>query len=96
MSDWPFHDPPNFATITTQAIMYDNDWIAFVSHDADDGGWQFLGREGAPHIDEAMVVGLHHLLEKDGSVAELADLPFGWRAWRESPDGPWQRVPHAD
>ena len=96
MDNWPFSDPRNLATITTRAILYDNDWIALVFHDADDGGWQFLGPEGAPHIDEAMVVGLDHLLEKDRSIAELADLPLGWKAWRESPDAPWQRVRHGD
>jgi hypothetical protein len=92
---WPFANPPNFATITTRAIIDGNDWIALVSHDADDGAWQFLPAEG---YDEAtaMVVGLHHLLEKDGSVAELANLPLGWHAWRDSPTAPWQRAPHGD
>jgi hypothetical protein len=94
MDDWPFDDPPNFATITTRAIMQDDDWIALVFHDADDGGWQFLGPLGAPHIDDGMVVGLDDVLEKDRSIAELADLPLGWRAWRDSPDAPWQRAPH--
>ncbi len=96
MSDWPFDDPPNMATITTRAIMEGDDWIALVSHDADDGGWQFLGPDRAPDIEQAMVVGLHHLVEKDGSIAELADLPLGWRAWRHSPKGQWQRSSNVD
>ncbi|HET7577439.1 MAG TPA: hypothetical protein VFK19_12880 [Sphingomicrobium sp.] len=94
MDDWPFNDPPDFATITTRAIMHDDDWIALVSHDAEDGAWQFLGPDGAPAIDDGMVVCLHHLLEKDRLVAELADLPLGWRAWRETASNPWQRAPH--
>jgi hypothetical protein len=93
-NDWPFDDPRNFATITTREIMCDNDWIALVSHDADDGAWQFFGLEGAPPIDQAMVVGLDELFEKDSSIAEVADLPLGWRAWRESPDAPWHRTPN--
>jgi hypothetical protein len=31
------------------------------------------------------------MIERDGTLAELADLPVGWRAWRESPDSPWLR-----
>ena len=91
---WPFDDPPNLATITTQAIMHGDDWIALVSHDEDDGGWQFLGPGGAPDgIDEAMVVGFHRVFEKDSSIADLTDLPLGWQAWRVSPEAAWQRAP---
>jgi hypothetical protein len=93
---WPFEDPPNVAVITTRAIMHSGDWIALVSHDEDDGAWQFLGPGGASQTDEAMVVGLRSVLEKDGSIAELADLPLGWQAWRNSPEAPWKRAPHAD
>jgi hypothetical protein len=91
-ADWPFDDPPNLATITTRSVMDGSGWIAQVSHDEDDGGWQFIGPEG-PLEDQAMVVGLRSILGKDGSIAELADLPLGWRAWRASPEAPWQRGP---
>jgi hypothetical protein len=40
-----------------------------------------------------MIVGLGSILKRDASVAELADLPLGWRAWREGPQAPWQRGP---
>jgi hypothetical protein len=90
--DWPFDDPPNLATITTRTVMDGTSWIALVSHDEDDGAWQFLPA-GDFDVDDAMVVGLHHFLEKDASVAELADLPLGWQAWRDGPDAPWQRAP---
>lgn len=91
-ADWPFDDPPNVATITTRGILDGSDWIAHVSHDDDDGAWQFIGTVGAK-MDEAMLVGLSHVLESDRSVAELADLPLGWRAWRDGPDSPWKRAP---
>jgi hypothetical protein len=91
-ADWPFEDPPNVATITTRPVIDGSSWIALVSHDEDDGGWQFLGPEG-PLEDQAMVVGLGSILKRDGSIAELADLPLGWRAWRTTPDQPWQRAP---
>ena len=93
VSDWPFEDPPNVAAITTRAIIHDGDWIGLVSHDLEDGGWQFLGLRGASDTEEAMVVALHRVLEMDPSIAQVADLPLGWRAWRQTADGPWERAP---
>ena len=91
-ADWPFEDPPNVATITTRPVMDGSSWIALVSHDEDDGGWQFIGPEGSLE-DEAMIVGLRSIMKRDPTVAELADLPLGRQAWRASPDAPWQRGP---
>src|SRR3954462_11767261 len=89
--DWPFiDDAPNVARITTRGIIDGSDWIALVSLDEEDGGWQFIG-SGGPQEDEAMVVALPSIFGRDASVAELADLPLGWQAWREAPDSPWQR-----
>ena len=78
---WPFADPPNFATLTTDAILRGREWIARVSHDADDGAWQFLP-SGGFEMEETMLVSLHHLFKKDPTIGDLADLPLGWRAWR--------------
>jgi hypothetical protein len=89
---WPFEDSPNVATITTRPVMDGTSWIALVSHDEDDGGWQFIGPEGAVE-DQAMIVGLRSILKRDSTIAELADLPLGWRASRTGPDAPWQRGP---
>ena len=89
-ADWPFEDPPNLAVITSRAIVSGDDWIAYVSHDEDDGGWQFHGPE-AIGIDDAAVVALRTIFDKDPSIAELADLPPGWQASREAPDAPWER-----
>ena len=92
-ADWPFEDPPNVATIATRPVMQGASWIALVSHDEDDGGWQFIGPEGA-NEEDATVVGLGEVLKRDRSIAQLADLPLGWQAWRRSPTDPWQRRPH--
>ena len=87
---WKFSEPPNMAVITFSAILDGSEEITFVSHDADDGSWQFLG---SSEIDEtnAMVVSLHSMVELDSTISELADLPLGWHARRESLSGQWQR-----
>ena len=92
MSDWPFEDPENVATITVRQIVCDGAPILLVCHDEDDGGWQFL-TGGRFEMKDAMLVGLGEIVDRDSSVNELADLPLGWRATRENPDSPWQREP---
>ncbi|HET6326163.1 MAG TPA: hypothetical protein VFG04_15910 [Planctomycetaceae bacterium] len=92
MIDWPFVDPENTATITVRKIMSGETWISFVSHDADDGCWQFMPPE-PPQQEEAIVVALREIVTHDSSLRELGDLPLGWCAWRNSPNDAWQRAP---
>jgi hypothetical protein len=90
--DWPFEDPPNVAIYTTVNVLDRGDPILLVCHDADDGAWQFLcGRTNDPA--DGRVIGLDCALGMDPSLAELADLPQGWRAWREHRGRPWTRQP---
>jgi hypothetical protein len=90
--DWPFDDPPNVAVVTTRQVTEDKAPILFVSHDEEDGGWQFL--PGGPLLEEnARVVALRRIWLLDPSVGALADLPLGWQASRITPLDPWQRAP---
>jgi len=88
---WPFDDPPNVAVFTTKSIAFGRQPVLLVTHNEGDSAWQFLPREGAGHVEDAALVSLREMIERDGTVAELADLPVGWQAWRESPDSPWLR-----
>jgi hypothetical protein len=88
--DWPFEDPPNVAVITTQAVL-DGAWISLATLDEEDGDWQFH-TQGTPDEANARLVALRRIYELDPSIAELADLPPGGRAWRDSADAPWQRA----
>jgi hypothetical protein len=86
---WPFADPRNTAAITTRQVL-DGAPIVRVSHDADDGGWQLLGETTGDPAD-ARFVGLGRIYDRDPTLASIADLPEGWRAWRAGPGAPWQR-----
>jgi hypothetical protein len=79
MTEWKFQDPPNVAVITTMRVL--------------NGGWQFHNNEPGP-LDEsdAKVVSLQNMVRLDPSIAELADLPLGWYAQRDSRNSPWKRV----
>ena len=81
------------ATYTTVNVLDRGDPILLVCHDADDGAWQFLcGKTNDPR--DARVVGLDCVVAIDPSLRELADLPLGWRAWRDEPKQPWKREPN--
>jgi hypothetical protein len=94
MSEWPFTSPPNLGVITLNDIVQESAPILQVSHDADDGAWQFLG-SGAPNWEETTVVRLQKVVAIDPTLNELADLPLGWRAWRRAKSEPWVREPMA-
>ena len=53
--------------------------------------WQFLDGRDNPDLKDAAVVSLKQIVQRDPSVGELADLPFGWCAWRTDAMSPWQR-----
>ena len=91
MEPWPFADPPNVAVFTSWRILDGKEWISYVAHDEEDGAWQFLPKSGAS-MEEAALVLLKEIVDRDPSVKSLADLPFGWCAWREEKDQPWQRT----
>ena len=89
---WPFADTPNPASLTSVDILDRRMPIVLVTHDEDDGTWQFHSANGAPSSDsEARVVGLKTIVGIDPSVAVLADLPLGWRAVRADANAPWRR-----
>ncbi len=91
MHPWPFADLPNTAVFTTVNIMERRQPIVLITHDAEDGAWQFLcGTTNAS--SDARIVSLESVFNLDPGVAEVADLPLGWRAWRSAPGDPWQRA----
>ena len=88
--DWRFDDPPNTASFTTKFVF--EGWpILRVYHDYA-GGWQFHGSPDHPTTaDIGRVVSLRGIVDQDSSIAQLHDLPWGWRATRSSPNAPWVR-----
>ncbi|RUU93693.1 MULTISPECIES: hypothetical protein [unclassified Mesorhizobium] len=94
MEEWKFADPPNVAVFVDGGIVTrGDDWIAYVSHDNDDGSWQFHNSETGPvNEGDIMIVSLQNVARRDESVQALADLPEGWHAWRISRSSPWQRA----
>ena len=90
MPAWPFSDPPNVASFTVRDIMSKAKPILLVCHDSEDGSWQFL-TGGPAQTSDAMLVALKEVIDLDPSLLELADLPLGWQASRETQRSAWTR-----
>ena len=89
-SDWPFKDSTNFSAFTLWNIIRDGAPILLVTHDADDGAWQFL--DGSDLVDaKPAVVALVEMVKLDPTLLELADLPEGWQARRTACGAHWIR-----
>ena len=85
---FPFYDKPNTVTIICCHITENKDPILYVSHDEDDGMWQFLcGKEH--EIGEAKLVSLRWVFDLDNSIAVLRDMPCGYYAERKSQYDDW-------
>ena len=86
---WPFNEGKNRGVFTTRQVIEEGHPVLVVSHDEDDD-WQFLcGTTDDP--DDARLVALSSVVESHPTVAELAGLPLGWQAYRNTPGDPWQR-----
>ena len=92
---WVFSDKENTAAFTTRNIMNGDEPVMHVTHDEDDGAWQFLPKR-TPKKDEAVIVHLKHFIDADPSLEELYDLPLGWHAWREHEESKWSREKRPD
>lgn len=88
---WPFQDPKNVAVFTTKAIIEGTRSIRIVTHDEDDGAWQFLDGQETDE-QNARIVGLSEIVRIDPSVMCLADLPEGWMAERDGLSSTWKRT----
>jgi hypothetical protein len=87
-----FTDTRNTAVFTTRDVIEEGKPILLVTHDQDDGAWQFHTGKTVPASD-AKVVALDEIIFRDPSVVELADLPLGWSAIRDLIISPWKRQP---
>jgi hypothetical protein len=86
---WRFQNGRNCAVITTKPVIHDGLPILLVSHD-EEGDWQFLCGI-TDQVDDGAVVSLGSILQRDSTLADLADLPQGWQASREAFGGEWKR-----
>ncbi len=85
---FPFEDAPNMATITCCHVIDREKPILYVSHDADDGMWQFLCGE-VHEPEDAKIVSLYKIFDMDNTVGALYKMPCGYCAERAAVTEGW-------
>ena len=88
--EYKFLDDKNTIAITKKKIVSRQSEILLVSHDEDDGMWEFLDGEDVCE-ENAVVVSMFEMSQIDESINELYDLPLGWIAYRENKTTEWIR-----
>ena len=85
-----FEDTLNTAVFTTKSVVKDKKEITYVTHDADDGAWQFFSSDDFDNYEEvAMILSLDEIINIDITVLEIADLPLGYFATRPTSKDSW-------
>jgi len=83
-----FEEPLNTVVFTTTYVLKENEPILYVTHD-EDGAWQFHSGNGGVDTTKAMLVSLQNILDHDAAMNDVADLPLGHYAARDSLEAPW-------
>jgi hypothetical protein len=86
---WPFAEPRHIVTFVTAQVLERVEPILRAVHE-EDGEWQFTGSTGGA-LENAKIIALFEAVELDPSILQLADLPLGWQAVRDSPEHSWRR-----
>ena len=86
---WPFDDPVDTAAFCTEGVAQRRLPALQVTHDID-GDWQFLDAS-SDDPGQPVIACLGCVLEHDPTLAQIADLPPGWSAWRDEAGGEWER-----
>jgi fermentation-respiration switch protein FrsA (DUF1100 family) len=87
---WPFAESRDCAVFVTRQVLEHAEPVLHVTHDREDHSWQFIGFSDGG-VDTGRVIALHEAIELDPSLLQLADLPIGWRANRDTVSQPWKR-----
>ena len=86
---FPFADAPDTAAIVCRHVLEEGAPITYVSHDEDDGMWQFLCG-GLHETADARLVSLYSVWKRDESVGLLCEMPPGFIAWHAGAEDEWR------
>lgn len=83
-------DDSHLAVFICSHVFKNERDVNLVSHE-EDGDWQLMCGMADHGPKDGHVVGIGHLIERDHSLQEMADLPAGWEAERQEIGKPWLR-----
>jgi hypothetical protein len=89
--DWPFRELTNAVSFASAKLLSGSP-VLLVYHDHD-GDWQFLHGQ-IEEEDECVIICMGCAFQRSPSIGQLAQLPVGWKAYRESENDPWVTEPY--
>ena len=89
-SNYKFKDPENTACFTCNHVLDEKKPILYVSHDIEDGSWQFMCGQLNHTEANAKVISLKQATEIDPTLNDLYEMPLGVGAERETLETEWK------
>ena len=86
--DWNFDQSRDVAALPTRQVITDKLPILIVTHYEEDCSWAFTCGT-TNRSEDAMLVSMGKIVDRDPSLRDIADLPPGWSAYRDSADAQW-------
>lgn len=81
------------AVFTTKFVIEDKRTIILVTHDIEDGAWQFFSDDSFDNFEQvAKIVGFQELINMDDSLLQIVDMPLGYSATRKDEFDNWKIV----
>lgn len=89
-NNYGFQTSLNTAVFTTSFIINEKKPITYVSHEIEDGAWQFFSDDEFIDFEKvAKLVSLEEIIDLDPSIIELSDLKEGYVAFRKTQNDKW-------
>lgn len=88
--DFKFKEPENTACITCRHVIEKERPILYVTHDIEDGSWQFMCGMDDHTTADAKIVSLKNITSIDLTVNDLFEMPLGFGAERKSITAKWE------
>ena len=86
-----FKEPLNMAVFTTKFVVIDKKDVTIVRHEHEDGAWTFFSNDKYDNYEEvAKIVGLGEIIKIDSTILQIADMPKGFYAQRNSKQDEWK------
>jgi hypothetical protein len=80
----------DIAVFTTKYVLEDKRIITYVSHEIEDGAWQFFSDDKFEDFSKVVrVVGFNEMMDLDPTLRELVDMEMGYIATRNNIDDKW-------
>lgn len=88
-SDFKFREPESSSCIACKHVVSKKKPVLYVTHDKENGVWQFLCGDTEHANDTLHIISLKQVCKVDPTVNELYEVPIGFGAERKTVKDEW-------